>query len=249
MKKLLALTTLWTTLSMADFVGGEVNLGFYTHAPSGSASYEGETIDVEDDLKWEQENDIFFKAYLEHPLPLIPNIKVGYTNFSHSGSGAVGSGFSWGDVNFLSSSDIKSQLEIAMYDLTLYYEILDNWLNADIGVNIKYLDGNIDVKGENRITHTVESESTDFALPIPMAYAKFRLDVPTTDISFQAEGNYITFDGHTLYDFEAGIRYTYMLGLGIEAGYKGLKIEIDDLDNLTMDTDFSGVYGKLVWDF
>ena len=249
MKKLLALTLFCTTVSMADFIGGEVNLGYYTHTPSGSASYKGDTIDIQDDMKWKQESDIFFKAYFEHPVPLIPNIKVGYTSFGHKGSGSVDSSFTWGDINFNSSNDIKSNFEMKMYDLALYYEILDNWLNADVGINIKYLDGGIDATVENQLTNTVESESADFSLPIPMAYAKFRFDVPTTDISFQAEGNYIAFDGHTLYDIEAGVRYTYMLGFGVEAGYKGLKLKIDDVDNLTMDTDFSGFYGKVVWDF
>ena len=243
MKKLLALTLFCATVSMADFIGGEVNLGYYTHTPSGDISYKGNIIDTQDDMKWKQEGDIFFKAYFEHPVPLIPNLKLGYTNFTHKGDGRVDSSFTFGDVSFNSSVDIKSNFEMKMYDVALYYEILDNWLNADVGVNIKLLDGTIDVD------NTVKSESADFLLPIPMAYAKFRFDVPTTGISFQAEGNYISFDEHTLYDIEAGVRYTYMFGLGIEAGYKSLKLKINDIDNLTMDTNFSGFYGKLIWDF
>jgi len=243
MKKLLAMSVLLSSLSMGDIIGGEINLGFYSHSPSGTATYDGDTVDVEKDLKWEDEGDIFVKAYLEHPLPLLPNIKVGYTNFSHEGSGTINESFRWGGEIFSVNDRLDTSFEMDMYDFTLYYEILDNWLNADVGLNVKYLDGTIDVSS------TLQDESTDFSLPIPMIYAKARVDIPTTDLSFQAEGNYVTYDGHTLYDLEVGARYEFMLGVGVEAGYKTLHLTIDEIDDTSLDTDFSGAYGKLVWDF
>jgi outer membrane protein len=136
-----------------------------------------------------------------------------------------------------------------MYDFTLYYELLDNWINLDVGVNVKYIDGLINVKGTNTLTNQLIDESSNFQVPIPMVYAKARFDIPTTDLSFQAEGNYISYDGNTFYDAEVGARYTLALGLGFEAGYKTMKLEIEDIDDLSMNADFSGAYGKLVWDF
>ena len=249
MKKTLILLSAITSLSMADMIGGELNIGFYNHAPSGSAQYQGDVVDLERDLKWENEGDIFVKAYLEHPLPIIPNIKIGYTSFGHTGSGSVDKNFEFGGTTFGLNTDIDTKFDLKMYDLTLYYEILDNWLNLDLGVNVKYIDGTLSVKGTNIATQQLIDESADFQVPIPMLYGKVRFDVPSTDLSFQVEGNYISYDGNTLYDAEAGIRYTFALGLGLEAGYKTMKLKLDDIDDLTMDTDFSGAYGKLVWDF
>jgi len=236
--------TLATSFSLADFIGGELNVGYYNHAPSGTVQYQGTPIDIENDLKWKDEGDIFLKAYFEHPLPIIPNIKVGYTEFGHSGSNLLGQSFSFGNINYAAGLDTQSAFDLKMYDLTLYYELLDNWINIDAGINVKYIDGAITVK-----SNTGLSESADFQVPIPMLYAKARFDVPTTDLSFQAEGNYINYDGNTLYDVEAGVRYTLALGLGLEAGYKTMKLKLDDVDDLSMDIDFSGAYGKLVWDF
>jgi outer membrane protein len=241
MKKIVLATMVATTFGMADFIGGELNLGYYSHSPSGTATYKDDRVDIEDDLKWDSSGDIFLKAYLEHPVPIIPNIKVGYTNFSHSGNGEV-TAFSWGDIINI-TDDIDTKLDLEMYDITLYYEILDNWLNLDVGLNIKYLDGSINIKS------TTENENNDFNVPIPMLYTKARLDVPTTDLSFQFEGNYISYDGNTLYDLELGARYTFALGFGVESGYKAFKLKIDDIDDLSMDADFNGIYGKLVWDF
>ena len=243
MKKVLMLMALATTLSMADFVGGEINLGYYSHAPSGTAQYQGDVLKLEDTLKWSDETDIFIKAYLEHPLPIIPNIKIGYSSFSHSGAGSVNSDFRFGGKTFSADQDIDTNFDLKMYDLALYYELLDNWINVDAGVNVKYIDGSLSVKSGSR------DESTDFQVPIPMLYGKVRLDIPSTDLSFQVEGNYVTYDGHTFYDAEAGIRYIFALGLGLEAGYKTMKLDIDDIDDLSMESDFSGAYGKLVWDF
>ena len=239
MKKIILATLIATSFSVADFIGGEVNLGYYNHSPSGDTTYKGDTIDIEDDLKWESSGDVFFKAYLEHPAPIIPNIKLGFTNFSHDGNGQVTQDFIWNGQKFSKNEKLETELDLSIYDITLYYEILDNWLNFDIGINIKYLDGTVDVNQEHK----------SFQTPIPMLYTKARVDLPATDISFQAEGNYISYDDNTLYDLEIGARYTLALGLGFEVGYKSFKLKIDDIDDLSMDTNFNGMYGKVVWDF
>lgn len=249
MKKKLLLMGLLGSFAVADMLGGEINLGYYSHSPSGTAQYDGDLIDIEDDLKWGDEGDIFIKAYLEHPLPLLPNIKLGYSSFGHSGSGKLRKNLQFAGEVFTVNSDVDSTLDLKMYDITLYYELLDNWINIDAGINVKYIDGNLKIHGTNIATQQVINESKNFQVPIPMLYGKARFDVPTTDLSLQIEANYVTYDGNTLYDAEAGVRYTLTLGVGLEAGYRTMKLKLDDVDDFSMDTDFSGAYGKLVWDF
>ncbi len=249
MKNILLIGGLLTTLSMADVIGGEVDIGYYNHAPSGWVQYKGDVVDLEKDLKWSDEGDIFLKAYLEHPLPILPNIKLGYNKFGHSGSGEVTKGFSFGGESFGIGTDVDTEFDLKMYDLTLYYEILDNWVNLDLGLNVKYLDGFISVKGTNILTQQLIDEYSEIKTPIPMLYAKAQFDVPSTDLSFLAEGNYVSYDGNTLYDAQLGVRYSFLLGLGLEVGYKAMKIKLNDIDDLSMDSDFTGAYGQLVWDF
>lgn len=237
MKRVILATLITTTLTLADFIGGEVDLGFYSHSPSGTAQNGDDIVDIKDDLKWQDENDIFIRAYFEHPIPIIPNIRVGYTKFGHSGEGSVTKSFFWGLLNI--DGDVNSDLDLDIYDLTLYYEFLDNWINLDGGLNLKYLNGTIDVNSDHR----------DISVPIPMLYAKGKIDIPATDLSVLFEGDYVTYDNNQLYDVEVGARYNFALGFGIEAGYKALKIKVNDVDNVSMDTKFNGAYGKLVWDF
>jgi outer membrane protein len=259
MLKKLTLTVLLTisTLYADTIIGGEVSLGIYSHSPSGSASYappfitSDTTVDVEDDFGWSDEQDTVFKAYFEHPVPLFPNMRITYSNLSHSGQGTV-DGFSWGDIIDI-DGEIETSAEMKMYDLTLYYELLDNWVEIDAGVTFRYFDGNIAVNTLAKFSSfstSVSSEVTNFDEYIPMLYGKTRFNIPTTDISLQFEGNAISYNDTTFYDYELSARYTFSMGLGIEGGYKTIHLESEALvDGLILDMDLSGPYASIVWDF
>jgi len=92
--------------------------------------------------------------------------------------------------------------------------------------------------------------TTDIDMWIPMLYGKARFNIPKTDISLQFEGNGISYEETTFYDYELSARYTFSMGLGIEAGYKSAHLDSEDLaDGLIVDMDFSGPYASIVWDF
>jgi len=248
MKKYILFLLLTLQALMADTIGAEVSLGMYRHSPSGYASYtppgesQGTSANLEDTLHWRSNEDIFFKAYLEHPLPFIPNLKLGHTKLGYEGTNTV-SLFSWGDIGTY-SGEIDSTLGLNITDATLYYELLDNWVEIDAGLTIRYASGSIDV------TTPLQKESVDFSTWIPMVYAKMRFNIPATDASLQLEANAISYDGTTFYDYELSARYTFTMGVGLEAGYKAFHLDSDDLTaGLKTDMDFSGPFAALVWDF
>ena len=240
--KTLALLILLTLSQIhADTIGGEISLGFFNHQPNGNASYKGSAADMEESLGFSEEQDIFFKAYLEHPLPVIPNIKLGYTILSHEGSSSVGN-FTWGDTTY--NGTIDSSLSLDMTDVTLYYEFLDNWAETDAGLTLRYISGDMDVH------NSLGSDVADFSTWVPMLYGKVRFTLPVTDLSFQLEANAISYWDITAYDYELSARYTLALGVGLEAGYKAFHLDSDDLVNgFHADMDFSGPYAAILWDF
>ena len=74
--------------------------------------------------------------------------------------------------------------------------------------------------------------------------------MPITDLSFQLEANAISYSDITTSDYELSARYTLMMGLGLEAGYKALHLDSDDLvEGFYADIDFSGPYAAVIWDF
>ncbi len=249
MKKIVLSMALLGACAMADMIGGELNIGYYEHNPSGTIEYQGDSIDLKDDFKWKKESDVFAKLYIEHPIPLLPNIKLGYSSFGHSGSGILNKNIKFSNQTYNTTSKIDSTFDLDMYDLTLYYELVDVGLDLDLGVNVKYIDGSVSAKGVGGTPPKPINESTSFSVPVPMVYAKARVPIPATDIALQVEGNYVSYSGNQFYDFEAGVRYSFALGVGLEGGYKSMKLKLDDVDDLTLDTTFSGAYAKLVWDF
>ena len=250
MIKQLTLATLLTSSALyADTViGGEISLGVYSHSPSGTASYLlGSTVDLEDDFGWSDDQDFILKAYFEHALPFLPNIKIAYSTLNQSGTGDV-TDFSWGPISW--DGDIETDLEVQMYDLTAYYELLDNVVEIDAGLTMRYLGGDIAITPTIGSITPLGSETTDIDLWIPMLYGKARFNIPNTDISLQFEGNGISYEETTFYDYELSARYTFSMGLGIEAGYKSIHLDSEDLaDGLIVDMDFSGPYASIVWDF
>ena len=250
MKKIVLLISILTTFGMSDtIVGGEINIGGYSHTPTGTISFEGNDIDVVDTLKWENKADVFASFYFEHPIPLLPNIKVAYSALSHEGAGGVDKNFEFAGKNFRSGFTVNTGIDVKMLDATLYYELLDNWVSIDVGLTAKFMDGSAYINSKKTIVSKAIEESTTFKGVLPLVYSKFRFDIPTTDIALQIEGNYVAYQENLLYDIEVGIRYTVLLGMGAEVGFKQIKLKIEDLEGFNMDNDFSGFYGKLVWDF
>ncbi len=245
------LLLLSATSLQADIIGGEISLGMFGHAPSGTASYlHTASVDLEKDLYWDTEQDIMLKAYIEHPVPLVPNVKAAYSTLSHKGQGQVYE-FSWGDIIDI-SGDIDNTFDLKMYDLTLYYELLDNMVEADVGLTLRYLDGNINVTVTPFSMAPIHAtyEAVDFSAAAPMLYGKVRANIPATDISLQAEGNVVSYDDTTFFDYEISARYTFAFGLGLEAGYRFVHLDSSDLeDGLDIDVDFKGAFASLVWDF
>lgn len=241
LKKLSLLMFLTLGEVHADMIGGEVSFGFFNHDPSGEASYRGSSGNLHDTFGFKEEQDIFFKAYLEHPLLVIPNLKLGYTTLSHEGRSSVND-FSWGDMTY--NGTIDSSLSLDMSDVTLYYELLDHWAETDAGLTLRYISGNM------RVGNSEESDVADFSTWIPMLYGKMRLNLPTTDLSFQLEANAISYWDITAYDLELSARYTLAMGIGLEAGYKTFHLNSNELVNgFNTKMDFSGPYAAAIWDF
>ncbi len=122
-----------------------------------------------------------------------------------------------------------------MSDVTLYYELLDNWAEIDTGLTLRHISGDMGVRSSQG------SDVADFSAWVPMLYGKARFNFPVTELSLQLEANAISYWDMTAYDFELSARYTLAMGIGLEAGYKAFHLESDDLVNgFSANIDFSG---------
>ncbi len=239
MKKILySATTLLLLIQpiSADFIGIEIGAAQWNPTISGDVQYNGEDIDLEKDLGYSDNiSSNYFWATVEHPLPFLPNAKIIHTSFSEEAS--QNTTVTFDGKNY--SGDIQSEITFDQTDFILYYEVLDNWVNLDLGVNVKYLDGIVTIK---------DSEKA-FDEYIPMLYAKAKFDFPFSGVSAGFDFNYISLDENSFMDIKAELSYESSIGLGAVLGYRVETLNIDDISDFSSDIDIEGAYAGLFYHF
>ena len=199
-----------------------------------------DSFDLENDLGLDEEDGNTLWVAIEHPIPLLPNIKLERNELKTSGNNTPVNNLVYGDTTFNAGTEVTTDFDLSHNDYVLYYEVLDNWVNLDIGIDIKQFDGSVSIRDVNGVIGSAE-EKLD--APIPMLYLAARFDLPLTGLSFGAQGAGISAGGATLKDIRFNIAYEFAFGLGIEAGQRNMTIEIDeDEEDVFGDLEFKGNY-------
>ncbi|MDY6978711.1 MAG: TIGR04219 family outer membrane beta-barrel protein [Pseudomonadota bacterium] len=231
------------TPAFADFIGARFGAGMWDHDPSGHIRYQttdtSNNADLKNDLNLEDDREGYFYALVEHPVPLIPNIKIMQTNLTSNGSGTINSTFDYGGETFTASQPITSELVLDHTDVTLYWQLLDNVVSFDFGLTAKMVDA------EATLTSGGTTVNNSFDGIVPMGYLGVGV-TPWPGLEFRVEGSALSIGDSSLTDYTAKVSYTTSYLLGIEAGVRSLELELDDLDqvysNMKFDGPFVGVY-------
>jgi len=232
----------------ADVLGVQLGAGGWWYDISGTARYKSKDsandIDVNKDLGYNDDNLTYVYAVLEHPVPVLPNIKLSRSKIDSSASGTLRNSVVYGDIVFNANENVRSAVDLEQTDITLYYEVLDNVVSLDLGVNAKYVDSRMRISGE-----TSGSESADVSGWVPMLYAAAGADLPFTGLSLNAEGSLIQYQDSKFYDYSVGARYASPWHVGVELGYRAIKLDLDDFDDSFADVEFDGPYAGLQLSF
>lgn len=241
MKLKLLLTMLFLVLPYqlyADTIGVYVGAGVWNHDPSGSIKDSSvDAFDLKRDFHLKEETEGYFYIAIEHPLPLIPNVKFASTKLSHAGSGITTVNANIGGVNIGVNENLDTKLVLDSTDITLYYELLDNVVEFDLGLTARKLDGSLDI-----VASTAGNVSEIIDETVPMIYVAAAFNLPVTGLSIHAEGNFIGVSDVSYSDFTTKVRYEIISVFGIEGGYRAQKLEIDDSPDVVVDMKFSGVF-------
>ena len=221
-------------IASADVLSIAIGAGVWNETPDGGIRKITETTDVsvKDDLFWSEESQGYLFATLEHPVPLLPNVRLNYVKLDHTGSGTTA--FDFEGVSF--SGTVANEFSIEQTDLVLYYEVLDNVVSLDLGLNVRLLDISYSIADEN-----LAATSGSVSAPVPMLYGLVGA-TPWPGVLISAEGSFISYSGSTVSDFNAKIAYTTDFFVGFEAGYRTQTIELDDVDDTTANLDFKGPF-------
>ncbi|MGM0773815.1 TIGR04219 family outer membrane beta-barrel protein [Marinobacter sp.] len=218
-------------VASADVLGVGANISYWDSDLSGDAGKNNDVVDVENDLDLDSDTNANLSAYFEHPVPLLPNVRLNYTRIEQSGRGEISTQFDQ------VSGEVDSDFDLDQFDVTLYYEVLDNWVNLDLGLTARNLDGELIVR-ETRTGGQVSQ--TDVSGVVPMGYLAARFDLPLTGVSVGGEANLISFDGDSVYDYNAYGQYQLSL-LQLRAGYRQISIDYEDSDD-RLDIELGGPF-------
>ncbi|WP_372965421.1 TIGR04219 family outer membrane beta-barrel protein [Marinobacter sp.] len=223
-------------LANADILGVGANVSYWDSDFSGDVVNKGSAVDIEDDLNMSSDGNANFTANFEHPIPLLPNVRVNYTDISQSGSGNIGAG---GFDVIGANSSVDSELDIEQLDATFYYEVLDNWVNLDLGLTARKFDSELVLRDKR--SGQVSNTSVDAV--VPMGYAAVRFDLPFSGVSVGGEGNVIAYDGDSLHDFNVYGQYQFAM-VQLRAGYRQMAIDYEDDDD-QLDVELSGPFASV----
>lgn len=234
-------------LTMACQTQADTLFGIYAGAGTWQSEYTGDIgspAASTTDLGVGDNNNNFYYIAIEHPILFLPNIKVQQNNISSTQSSIVNTNFSIGDITYPSGSTVATDFDLSYTDTALYYEFLDNWVTLDLGVTLRKYSGHLVAKSAG------VSDKTNIDLSMPLAYGRVQFDLPLTGFFAGFEGNYISYDGNDLADYNAKIGYSFdsILDLGVEVGYRALTANIEDGD-VNTNLDIKGPYAAAIFHF
>lgn len=244
MKKLLAIAIAAATPMMA-----QADLLFTVDAGvnvwNAEASGDVDDIDVgKNGLNLDSENNNVLFVSFEHPVPVIPNIRIMQTNLDLTGDGTASYNFL--DQNFTGAT--SSQFDLSHTDLTLYWGVPlpIPFFDINFGLTARQFDGTAAVTEKS--SGTSEEQKLDFT--IPMGYLNVDFD-SHFGVYARAEINAVGYDGNSIMDTTFALGYTLplpipMLDVNLEAGHRSLNLKTDE-DSVDIDTDVevSGMFAGL----
>lgn len=239
LKKLAPLSLVFAAMgAQADTIGLHAGLGMWQPDLSGSFSSDpGTGFDLEKDLGYSDTTANTYYVAVEHPIPVVPNLRIENTRLSENSSGSINGTFNGQTY----SGAVKSTLDLSHTDFTAYYEFLDGlaWLNFDAGLTVRKFNGEI----------TIDNNSLDIDRPVPLFYGKLAVDLPFASFPLSAGTsiNYLSVGGVTVSDrrfYVAAAAPLAVVDLGAEVGFRNFGVELDDVGDLNADITASGMYAS-----
>jgi outer membrane protein len=245
MKKTIIAAGIATLLSanvQADTLLG-LYIGGHMWANQAEGSF-GQGNNNQATFDFDDENQGSFFVALEHPIPLIPNLKIASTTLDTVGGATITGSFNFEGETYSANSVLETTFDASYVDYTFYYELFDNdLLTFDFGITARDLDSQINVVDTNNTSLNSNLSVSDF---IPLLYVNTIIGLPFTGFNVFAEANFLSYDDNSVYDYQIGVSYELVDNLAVDLdltlGYRAVKLELDDIDDLYSDLTFDGVF-------
>lgn len=221
----------------ADFVG--LNIGTNHWMPDLTGSFKSNndsTIRLGNDLGYKDYSTTNLSVSFEHPVPALPNLKYqGFDLNTSSRRSNVTNPIIFDGTSY--TGNINSTLDLSHQEIVLYYELLDNWINLDLGLDFKMFDGKVSISDDVNPGSSIDVDET-----VPMLYLAARFDLPLSGFYVGANIQQLSIGDNSAEDSTVMIGYESKIGLGIEGGFKTFTLDLEDVNTLNTNLEYDGLF-------
>ena len=225
---------LWLTIGTAEaeFIGLNISNSHWESSPTNSfGGSNSDSIELIDDLDVDKSAESSMAIILEHPFTALPNIR-------YQGS-QLDSETSLRGETFSSGNRVSSNFDLSHDDIVLYYQLLNDRVDLDLGVDMKRLDGEVSFAGDTSSTVYVDETipllylSARIALPLDGAYVGANINANVIDLGISES---------SAQDSTIMMGYESDTGLGIEGGYKHFSLNLDNVESPDTDLEYDSIF-------
>jgi hypothetical protein len=146
---------------------------------------------------------------------------------------------------FSVAQESRTTLEgtLSTKELTLYTELLNSWLGTDTKVVVAEVNSSVVTLPSFLMSHIEDKKIKS------LKDNKLTIELPKAKLTVEVDSSCISKHGKNIYNAKAGVRYTFESGFGLETGYKVIRLNEDEIEDLKIKSDSLGLYGRLVMAF
>jgi len=230
-----------TVTARADFLGVYVGAGYWNQGVGGDAIAD---VSLKDELRISDTSGLQAYVRFEHPIPLVPNIRVARSEISDSSVGLLTNPVTFNGVPFVSGQTVTSSIDMSHTDVTLYYEIVDIGIDLDVGLTGRIMDGELGMGGVIEQTNTI----------LPLIYLAGKAGLPFSGLYLAGDVNGLGIGDAKIADYSLKLGWetdSFILPeVGVELGYRRFVIDAAGSDiDFVVDMDVDGFFLNLTGHF
>lgn len=198
----------------------------------------GTKIDLQDDLGIGDESYPSIQVFAgmgDHHLG------VTYTYVDYSGDEKISKEIWYGGTKFVAASRVKTDLEYHMLDLEYRYDLID-FENILAGFSLGPLARVKWLTGDARLESFLGEQEDTFNVLVPMVGAGFHVGIIADMLEARAELAGLGYMGNKFYEGLADISFTPIPLINIHGGYKLIRLDVEDVNDIYANFEFSGPY-------
>lgn len=208
---------------------------------SGTIASGGRNIDMHNDLGYDRSSQSNIYVGLEHPIPVLPNVRLSYMDLSDSANGTLVKPIVFDNHAF--AGNVHSSYDLKMLGGTFYWSPLNNWLKLDLGVTVRHIQADFKIQGTGQ--HAEKNINKTF----PMAHLALEADLPASGAYVGGSLDGVSYNGNSLKDYDVHVGWRSDALLGLRAGYRRMELKLSNVGGVDADLKVGGPYVGLTLNF